>query len=148
MGFWGRKKKAAAVAEPYLNKHGWKASDPLVRHPWPPSQIEFAVLRTSETISATTWPKLPRGYNQETSRSPAEYHVDRSLEYDGCVITLDGVSRVGASWHLADVHPDKLLYLATLLQHLQPSSISTPEKTHCQKAVEILIKPPKRLRTA
>jgi len=108
MGFWGRRKKAAAVAEPYLNKHGWKASDPFVRHPWPPSHIEFAVLRTSETISATTWPKLPRGCNQETSRSPAEYHVGRILDYDGCVITLDRVSRVGASWHLADVHPDKL----------------------------------------
>ena len=107
MGFWGKKKKAVAVAEPYLNKHGWKASDPLVRHPWPPSHIEFAVLRTSETISATTWPKHSRGYNHEISRSPAEYHVDRDLDYDGCVITLNGVSRVGASLHFADVYPDK-----------------------------------------
>lgn len=106
--FWGKTKKVV-TPEPYLNKFGWRASDPFVRAPWPPQSIEFALLRASEIVSASIWPKLAREYGQETSSNPIDHQrVDRDFEYDGCVTTFDGLSRVGASLHFADSYPDKL----------------------------------------
>lgn len=109
MAFWGKTKKAAVATEPYLNKHGWRASDPFVRGSWPPPNIEFALLRASETVSATIWPNLPREYGQETSPNPTDHQrVDRDLDYDGCVMAFEGFSRVGASLHFADSYPNEL----------------------------------------
>ena len=52
---------------------------------------------------------MAREYGQETSPNPLDHQrVDRDLDYDGCVTTSRGLSRIGASLQFVDAYPDQL----------------------------------------